>query len=63
MIARCECGTTFWAEPPITCCPRCDEPELVRFRDEPVEEFLKRVRLYNITRAEIRALPEASSRS
>jgi hypothetical protein len=60
MIAHCECGATFWAEPPLTSCPRCDEPIMVRFRDEPVEDYLKRVRVYHVTRAQIRSLPELS---
>jgi hypothetical protein len=63
MIADCDCGARFWAEPPLTCCPRCDEPELVRFRDEPVDTFLARVRMYHLTRAQIRALPEVRPRA
>jgi hypothetical protein len=62
MIVNCECGATFWAEPPLTSCPRCDEPKLVRFRDEPVAEFTERASRYYRTLAEIRALPEASPR-
>jgi hypothetical protein len=62
MIARCGCGSVFWAEPPFSCCPACDEPRLVRFREESVEEFADRVVAYHLTRAEIRSLPEVSTR-
>jgi hypothetical protein len=62
MIVRCTCGSVFWAEPPFSCCPTCDEPKLVRFRDEPLEEFIDRVAAYHLTRAEIRSLPEVHAR-
>jgi hypothetical protein len=58
MIAKCTCGSVFWAEPPLSCCPACDEPKLVRLPDEPVEAFTDRVAAYHLTRAEIRSLPE-----
>jgi hypothetical protein len=59
MIARCPCGSVFWAEPPFSCCPGCDEPALVRSPAESPDEFVERVGGYARTRAEIRALPEA----
>jgi hypothetical protein len=60
MIARCKCGSVFWAELPVSECPRCDEPALVRSPGESAAEFLERVRAYLRTRAQIQALPEAN---
>jgi hypothetical protein len=59
MIARCQCRTVFWAEPPISDCPQCDEPALVRSPGESADEFVKRLSAYFRTRAQIQALPEA----
>jgi len=62
MVARCECGSVFWAEAPLSCCPTCDEPKLVRFTGEPLESFVDRVAAYHLTRDEIRSLPEVPTR-
>jgi hypothetical protein len=52
----------FWAAPPLSCCPACDEPKLVRSPGESVEAFVDRVAAYHLTRAEIRSLPEVPAR-
>ena len=58
MIANCSCGTEYWAEPPFSCCPRCDAPTVVRSWLESLEEFEERVLAYVETSAQIRSLPE-----
>jgi hypothetical protein len=58
VIAHCSCGAVYWAEPPLSACPRCDEPALVRAELETLEEFEERIFAYAQTRAQIRALPE-----
>jgi hypothetical protein len=58
MVVRCACRSVFWAEPPLACCPSCDEPALIRSPSESTEEFAERLEAYAHTQAEIRALPE-----
>jgi hypothetical protein len=60
VIAHCGCGTTYWAEPPFSACPRCDAPTLVRAELETLEDFEARVVAYVETSAQIRSLPERS---
>jgi hypothetical protein len=62
MTVHCECGSTFWADPPLTCCPQCDEAALVPWSGESPEDFLERTSAYLRTVAEIRALAEAPPR-
>jgi hypothetical protein len=59
MTVRCQCGSTFWAEPPLTSCPQCDEAALVPWSGESREDFAERTASYLRTVAEIRALAEA----
>jgi hypothetical protein len=61
VIAHCSCGTVYWAEPPLSSCPRCRAPALVRAQVETLEEFEERILLYVETTAQIRSLPEAPS--
>jgi len=58
VIARCGCGTTYWAEPPFSECPRCDAAALVRAELETREDFEARVLGYVETSSQIRSLPE-----
>jgi hypothetical protein len=60
VIAHCCCGTVYWAEPPLSSCPCCDAPAVVRAELETLEEFEERILLYVETTAQIRSLPETS---
>jgi hypothetical protein len=59
MTVHCQCGSTFWAEPPLTSCPECDEAALVPWSGESREDFAERTASYLRTVTEIRALAEA----
>jgi hypothetical protein len=58
MLVRCPCGSSFWAEAPLSDCPGCNEPVLVRRPGESEAVFADRVVAYSKTVAEIHALPE-----
>jgi hypothetical protein len=59
VIAHCSCGTVYWAEPPLSSCPRCAAPALALAEVETLEEFEERILASAETRAQLRSLREA----
>jgi hypothetical protein len=51
VIAHCSCGTVFWAESPLSSCPRCGAPAIARAQFETLEEFEERILADAETRA------------
>jgi hypothetical protein len=59
VIAHCSCGTVYWADSPLSSCPRCNAP-VVRAQVETLEEFEERVLIHVDTTAQSRSLPETA---